>query len=46
MINNIKYIEKEIRISNSRLEKEEIYYLGNSKNRVKELINEILIEKK
>ena len=45
-INNIKYIEKEIRISNSRLEKEEIYYLGNSKNRIKELINEILIEKK
>jgi CDP-glycerol glycerophosphotransferase (TagB/SpsB family) len=43
-INNIKYIEKEIRISNSRLEKEEIYYLGNSKNRMKELISEILIE--
>ena len=45
-INNIKYIEKKIRISNSRLEKEEIYYLGNSINRMKKLINKILTEKR
>ena len=41
---NIKYIEKKIKVSNDLLEKE-INYLGNSKNRIRELINQILIQK-
>ena len=42
---NIKYIEEKKKVSNDILEKE-INYLGNSKNRIIELINEILSEKK
>ena len=45
IINNIKSLEKKIKISNSNLLKE-MNYLGNSKNRIKEIINEILIKKK
>ena len=45
IINNINFLEKKIKISNSSLLKE-INYLGNSKNRIKEIINEILIKKK
>ena len=44
IINNIKYIEKKIKISNSSLLKE-MDYLGNSKNRIKKIINEILVKK-
>ena len=44
IINNINFLEKKIKISNSSLLKE-INYLGNSKNRIKEIINEILIKK-
>ena len=44
IINNINFLEKKIKISNSSLLKE-INYLGNSKNRIKEIINEILVEK-
>ena len=44
IINNIKSLEKKIKISNSSLLKE-INYLGNSKNRIKEIINEILVKK-
>ena len=44
-ITNIKYIKEKIKTSNDLLEKE-ISYLGNSKNRIRELITEILIEKK
>lgn len=44
-INNIKNIKKDIKTSISRLEKEEIYYLGNSKSRMKELIKKIFTEK-
>ena len=45
IINNIASLEKKIKISNSGLLKE-INYLGNSKNRIKEIINEILNIKK
>ena len=44
IINNIESLEKKIKISNNSLLKE-INYLGNSKNRIKEIINEILIKK-
>jgi hypothetical protein len=44
IINNIKSLEKKIKISNSSLLKE-INYLGNSKNRIREIINEILVER-
>ena len=44
IINNITSLEKKIKISNSSLLKE-INYLGNSKNRIKEIINEILVKK-
>ena len=44
IINNIKYIEKKIKISNSSLLKK-MDYLGNSKNRIKKIINEILVKK-
>ena len=44
IINNINSLEKKIKISNNSLLKE-INYLGNSKNRIKEIINEILIKK-
>ena len=43
-LNMIKSLEKKIKISNSSLLKE-INYLGNSKNRIKEIINEILVKK-
>ena len=39
-IKNIKFIEKEIKNSINLLEKD-LSYLGNSKNRIKQLINEI-----
>ena len=41
---NIKDIEKKVKVSNDLLEKE-INYLGNSKKRIRELINQILIQK-
>ena len=40
----LDYLRKKIKISNSSLLKE-INYLGNSKNRIKEIINEILVKK-
>jgi len=43
-ITNIKHIANKIKVSNDLLEKE-INYLGNSKNRIRELINQILIQK-
>ena len=43
-VRNIKFIESKTKISNDLLEKE-INYLGNSKNRIKQLINVILSEK-
>ena len=44
IINNIKTLEKKIKISNSGLLKE-MDYLGNSKDRIKQIINEILVKK-
>ena len=41
---NIKDIEEKVKVSNDLLEKE-INYLGNSKKRMRELINQILIQK-
>jgi len=43
-IKNIKFIERKTKNSIDLLEKD-LSYLGNSKNRIKQLINEILIEK-
>ena len=41
IIENIKFLEKSVKDSNDFLEKE-MNYLGNSKSRIKQLINEIL----